>query len=315
MHMVRLRVSGCLLLGAMLQAAIIDNAIVFVCGRDGADNICVTDSTHSFERQLTMSSGTATSYGSPRWSHDRKKIAFHLQTGRTKIDVYAMNGDGSAVRKLTDSDGSAQYRNPAWAPDGSRLALECRMENVWEVCLVNSDGSGLRRLTPHRPDGRSSQSPDWSPDGKWIAFHSNRDAKLDGAPAYSGTDIYLMDTEGSSITRLTETLPGRLTQNPAWSPDGKMIAFNSTRDGDSIATDWEIYVMNSDGTGIRRLTHDKKPDGHPRWSPDGQSLIFHSNRDGLEGKADEVELYVIGVDGKNLRRITNNAAYDGFADW
>src|ERR1051326_129922 len=75
-----------------------------------------------------------------------------------------------------------------------------------------------------------------------IPFQSRREARC--APAYSGTDIYLMDTEGSSITRLTETLPGRLTQNPAWSPDGKMITFNSTRDGDSIITDWEIYVMN-----------------------------------------------------------------------
>ncbi len=313
--MIGLRVIGCFVLAGIGCGAGIDTSpIVFVCNRNGASNICTTDSMHSFERQLTSSSGTMTTYGSPRWSHDRTKVAFYSQSG-SRMDVYTIQQDGSGLRKLTDSDGSVQYRNPAWAPDGSRLALECRTENVWQICTVNSDGSGLRRLTPPRPDGRSSESPDWSPDGKWIAFHSNREARLDGALAFSGTDIYVMDTEGSNVTRLTETLPGRLTQSPAWSPDGKLIAFNSTRDGDSIMTDWEIYVMKADGTGLQRLTHDKKPDGHPRWSPDGESLVFHSNRDGIEGKASEVELYIIGVDGRNLRRITNNSLYDGFADW
>ena len=312
--MLLLRLNACLLVMGLLQAASSDSTIVFVCGRDGADNICVTDGMHSFEHQLTSASGTATAYGGPRWSHDRMKIAFHLRTGRA-IDVYTMNADGTAARKLTQSDGSAQYRNPAWSPDGSRLALECRLEEVWEICLINSDGSGLQRLTPHRPDARGSQGPDWSPDGKWIAFHSNRDAKLDGAPAFSGTDIYVMDAQGSNVRRLTETLPGHLTQNPAWSADGKLIAFGSTRDGASMISDWELYVMNADGSGIRRLTHDKKPLGHPRWSPDGEFLVFHSNRDGMEGKASEVELYVISADGRNLRRITNNSFYDGFADW
>ena len=124
-----------------------------------------------------------------------------------------------------------------------------------------------------------------------------------------------MDADGSNVRRLTVTAPGRTTQTPAWSRDGQRLAFASTRDGESLLTDWELYVMDADGTSIRRLTNDKNPDGHPRWSPDGRHLVFHSIQDGAPRTAMDVELYVSDADGSNLRRLTNNQLYDGLADW
>jgi TolB protein len=146
-------------------------------------------------------------------------------------------------------------------------------------------------------------------------FHSTRAAMPSGPAPRRGSDIYVMQADGSNVRRLTTTLPGRTTQNPAWSPDGEQIAFASTRDGDSATTGWDIYVMRADGTNIQRLTRDKKPVGHPRWSPDGRQLVFHSTRDRVAGTAADVELYVVGADGTGMRRITENQLYDGQADW
>lgn len=305
-------VAGAVLFAVQLAPAA-QREIVFVCNRDGADNICTINSTSLETRQVTFEKETDALNRGPRWSPDRRSIAFFRRAaGRT--DVHIMNSDGTGVTKLTDSDGSTLYRNPAWSPDGMRLAVECGMPNAWQICVVSIDGSGLRKLT----DGTtaaSSESPDWSPDGRRIAFHSNRDAEPSGTPPFRGSEIYVMDADGSNVRRLTVTAAGRTTQNPAWSRDGQRLAFASTRDGESLLSDWEIYVMDADGTSIRRLTNDRKSDGHPRWSPDGRHLVFHSTEGGTSRTAIDVELYLMDADGSNLRRLTSNRLYDGLADW
>lgn len=291
--------------------------IVFVCNRDGVDNICLTPAAeHSEIRQLTSGQDAREPRGGPRWSLDHRQIAFHQRTnGRT--DVYSMNSDGSGVRKLTNSDGAAMFRNPAWSPDGSRLAIECGGGTAWDICIIATDGSNLRKLTDASVGGGSSESPDWSPEGNRIAFHSNRNAIASGTSPFRGSDIYVMDSDGSRVRRLTVTQAGRTSQNPAWRRDGQLIAFASTRDGDSLIMDWAIYEIQPDGTKMQRLTHDSARFGygHPRWSPSGRQFVFHSNRDGVQGSASEVELYLIDADGGNRRRLTGNKFYDGFADW
>jgi TolB protein len=184
--------------------------------------------------------------GGPRWTRDHQRIAFHQRTGTT-TDIYVMAADGSNVRQVTHSDGSTFYRNPAWSPSGSRLAVECGRGNVWDICVLANDGSGLRKLTDAATSGGTSVSPDWSPEETRIAFHSNRDATPFGPRAFRGSDIYVMNADGSRVQRLTTTPPGRTTQNPAWSPDGQQIVFAATRDGDSPVTDWQLYVMRPDG--------------------------------------------------------------------
>src|SRR5262245_30042755 len=123
---------------------------------------------------------------------------------------------------------------------------------------MNADGTNRRRVTRYP---LADQVPDWSPDGKRLAFHS-RD--FDG-----DFEIAVVNADGSGRRRLTQDTFD--DTEPAWSPDGRAIAFSSNRDGD-----FEIFVMNADGTGSRQLTHNSIDDGEPAWSPNGRTIAFTS---------------------------------------
>jgi Tol biopolymer transport system component len=118
----------------------------------------------------------------------------------------------------------------------------------------------LRREPVEWKDG----SPAWSPDGKRLAFYSERDGN---------SEIYVMNADGSGVTRLTNTEADE--GYPAWSPDGLTITFDSDRDGN-----FEIYAMKPDGSNVRRLTTNAARDVSASWSPDGSTIVFMSDRDG-----------------------------------
>ena len=104
-------------------------------------------------------------------------------------------------------------------------------------------------------------------------------------------DIYVMNADGSGTRRLTHN--ARYNAEPAWSPDGRKIAFRSTRNGNR-----DIYVMNADGSGKRNLTRNPAQDGSPSWSPDGRRIAFISDRDG------RLEAHVMNADGSGQRSLT-----------
>ena len=162
-------------------------------------------------------------------------------------------------------------------------------DESFDIYVMNADGSNQTRLT-NNPAGWNG-CPCFSPDGTKIAFKSNRDGNA---------EFYVMNADGSDQTRLTNNLVAdEMTlifgSSPCFSPDGTMIAFDSERDGD-----YEIYVMNADGSDQTRLTNNPTYDRYPCFSPDGTKIAFMSSRDG------DYEIYVMNADGSNQTRLTNN---------
>jgi TolB protein len=167
--------------------------------------------------------------------------------GADKAGIYAANLDLSGERLVID--GGAY---PSFGPGGNRLSLQGG-DAMW---IIGSDGQGLRQLA-------EGEYPSWSPVDDWIAHRG----------CY-GADCGLWMTQADSGERRRLTTGGGDGQ-PAWSPDGKWLAYISKDDGN-----FEIYKVGRDGSGKTRLTDTPQSDGLPVWSPDGKWIAFRSDRDG-----------------------------------
>jgi len=189
-------------------------------------------------------------------------------------DIYLVKTNGAVVSRLTTV--AAPDEDPAWSPDGSRIAFVSRRDGNAEIYVMNADGSGATRLT-----NSGGEQPAWSPDGAKIAFASWRGGFL---------NIYTMDSDGSNTARLTV---GTGESEPAWSSDGAKIAF---------ASFGSIYVMNADGSGRTQLTSSHE-DHDPVWSPDGASIAF-SRFTSCPGYTCDYDLMVMNADGSNVRTLS-----------
>jgi hypothetical protein len=118
-------------------------------------------------------------------------------------------------------------------------------------------------------------------------------------------NIQVVDIASGVVTTLVDSSPTSYDSAPAWSPDGKQIAFESTMDGDR-----EIYVMNADGSNIRQLTHNTLWDEGPAWSPDGTKLAFSSGADDAH-----LDIWTMNVDGSDPRQLTTYPGRDESPDW
>ena len=182
-----------------------------------------------------------------------------------------------------------------------------------EIYVMDVDGNNARNLT-NNPD--KDFQPSWSPDGKRIAFMSNRDGHVHAIHGWPTYEIYVMDADGDNLQNLTNN-PNDDT-SPSWSPDGKRIAFASW-DGKFIefVVDFEIYVMDADGDNLQNLTNNPNDDRYPSWSPDGKRIVFSSERAGhFRSKFGiTAEIYVMDADGGNQRRLTENRKNDSSPSW
>ncbi len=209
------------------------------------------------------------------------------RTGRTGI--FVMNADGTDQRLLTDRVDSSF---PAFSPDGKRIAFDTTSPLLGTVSTMAVDGSDR---TVVYSQNRAISEPDWSPDGKRLVFilHTHQYFSIAVKGIFEPDPI-----------RLTEAVTNQINSSPHWSPDGSRIVFSSDRDGNP-----EIYVMDSDGGNVQRLTDNDVQDYSPSWSPDGSQIVFSSRRLG------NWDIYAMDAKGKNVRRLTDDPSVDWEPAW
>jgi Tol biopolymer transport system component len=201
----------------------------------------------------------------------------------TSCEIYVINADGSHPIRLTNDN--AWNCCPAWSPDGAKLAFVANEDGPVQgphgaIYVINADGSHLTQLTSSA--NIAAENPTWSPDGTKIAFANW---------AFPGAGIiHVMNADGSHMTRPTGGVPAYANSPLNWSPDGARIAFES-HNYVPDASNHDIHVLNTDGSGDTNLTDNSFYDGMPTWSPDGTKIAFVSDRDG------NLEIYVINADG------------------
>lgn len=198
--------------------------------------------------------------------------------------IYQMSRDGSGQRRLTDHDVDASSPaglffqvDPAWSPDGTRIAFSSRRSGSNDLYVMNADGTGTRQLTSTKAD---DLHPTWSPDGKRIAF------------ARSG-EIFVANADGSSARSIVASSAD--DSEPAWSPDGTWIVYVRRVPDTQVS---ELRLVRPDGSEGRQVIGPNAAVYTPAWSPDSARIVFSSNRD-----SEVFELYTIGVDGKGLRSV------------
>ena len=179
------------------------------------------------------------------------------------------------------------------------LAPHSNRDGCAQIYLMNTDGTGQSRLTN---DGANDEAPKWSPDNSRIVFQSDRDFQINGDNPIYGSDIYVMNWDGSGVSRLTSAAYDDIA--PVWSPDGTKIAFQSARNG----LNNQIYVMNADGSGQVNISNNGANETQPSWSPDGSKIAFASDRD----QAGFSSTYVMSANGTNQTRLTSSGT--GFLD-
>jgi len=236
--------------------------------------------------------GTASPSQAQTQSARRGRIVFVSgQNSAPGIYVIDPSVNTPRVRRVTaPPEGATQLSSPVFSPDGLRLAFVAAdaSEQASQIHIINLDGSDEVELA------RNSIDPAWSPDGKQLLFsHSNADI-LD-------YQLGILPASGrGTMKQLTEESSGEFNGKvaPAWSPDGKRIAFTWTS-----GMQWHISVMNADGTAIQLIPKDSQFGGRPRWSPDSGKIAYAAwNAEGI---------YVMNADGSNIVSLTNGKPMSG----
>lgn len=202
--------------------------------------------------------------------------------------------DGSWTRMT--SDGHYKQR-PAWSPDGKRLLFTRHKGTSLQLIELRPDTGDERRVSENT---ETENDAAWSPDGSEIAFTLNHPQ-----PNQSDVEVFRLKLADKTQVKVAGT-GNKLSHEeyPSWSPDGRQLAFTSTRDGNQ-----EVYVVSADGGDWFRITSDPAHDAHPAWSPSGDQIAFATDRWG------DLEIAVVKSDGTQLRRLTFSPGLDDFPAW
>ncbi len=231
---------------------------------------------------------------SPAISKDGSKVAYsaivqHAKTQSRNIDLYLYDVASGKRDQVSFREGINS--GACFDADGKNLFATLSQSGTSDIYKISFEGKVIQQITKG-PRGAMNVEPAISPDGKTLAFSSDRG----GNPM-----IYTMDADGTNVKRVT--LAGTNNASPSWSPDGKSIAFTGWNDDH-----FDVYTISPDGSNLQLVIKAKKANGKsahnemPVFSPDGRFLMYTSNRTGSN------QIYISNLDGTQEMRVTNDDA-------
>ena len=233
----------------------------------------------------------------PSLSPDARRIAFDWHG-----DLWICPAEGGAAERVTEDP--ADEQKPCWSPDGKSLAYSSDRAGNRDLFVMELATRKVRQLTFHSAD---DDSPAWSPDGKWIAFQSNRDSNLDLPLNNNVWDLWKVPAAGGTATRITRFRG----ENPAWSPDGKLIAFDRYSSGYADG-EHNVFVTAADGTGVpRELASGTEDSRHPVFR--GQQIFFSHEANGIKQSSFHRNVWRTSVTGGPLLQVTGH--WDDEVTW
>ena len=234
----------------------------------------------------------------------RVELAYTSNRVKGQTGIYLHSGAGEQLVSATFT----VAESPSWSPDGTQIAFQAKVEDRWDIYVMEFDSRKSRQLTN---DAHGDFHPVWSPDGSTIAFYSDRSTT---------PRIWLIESDGKNLREFPVEVPG--IADFSWSPDGRQVVFcanervtnpGAPRPEFGIDQEKDVYIASWDGKDLRRITKGGIMAMMPSWSPDGKQIAFALST--KSGDLSEIQIHAVNIDGTGLKKLTNDPGQSMCPKW